>query len=98
MASVAWWRWGLRVLVGAALLLATASGRPTPDNALRGNRLLLVVPSESPYASIITDLRGACTPACALVAHTCMTDAWTAPRRRVLRAHRDGTHPRLSHL
>ena len=50
--------WALTCTLIAAIAVAVAVARPTPDRALRGNRVLLVVPQESPYSTIITDLRG----------------------------------------
>ena len=47
--------WVVAALVASSL--SPSSARPTPDTALRGNRLLLVLPQESAYASIITDLK-----------------------------------------
>ena len=48
----------LAALCAALAFSAFVLARPTVDAALRGNRILLVLPQESAYASMIGDLKG----------------------------------------
>jgi len=57
MAASTWRAFALVCALVALVLPVPAPARPTPDTALRGNRVLVVVPSESAFATVISELR-----------------------------------------
>jgi len=96
--SRCWRAFALVCAVVALVLPAPAPARPTPDMALRGNRVLVVVPSESAFATVISELRS--TPCAYFVANLTRSTPpyprrpprlpWTMPPRRgLLRDHQD---------